>query len=361
MVIQGYLRDIQPKQARPTLELYFGAKDRSSLPRGERVPIVLELEDSRWNGTMNSANSTNPPYVHTNLTLSDGTRRSCTEVFLGSGLVESARLEFELTNTNNLRLMRTLDKGRWRPGNARGERVSRTGASNAGSSTTADGDPLSAAGSLVRSQTPPSSIASCDWTECVRQYNRGSYRGRHNTELDREAYRRFAKGLSWDMAELINQITFVGKEYGGAQERFGDIRTEAASIAANIHPILEKWSKALAEAKPLVEGIPSQATLDYFFSPFRGTKQWPVWASKTLHFLRPNVFPILDSNAKKALGLRNLVNSSFGYRQFCSSFRDFLLANTEKLATVRTADSGESPTDLKLLDKILYQLGILMN
>jgi hypothetical protein len=236
---------------------------------------------------------------------------------------------------------------------------------------TADGDPLSAAGSLVRSQTPPSSIASHsgyatprfsrDWTECVRQYNRGSYRGRHNTELDREAYSRFAKGLSWDMAELITQITFVGKEYGGAQERFGDIRTEAGLIAANIHPILEQWSKAVAEAKPLVEGIPRQATLEYLFSPFRGTKQWPVWASKTLHFLRPDVFPILDSNAKKPLGLRNLVNSSFGYRQFCSTFRDFLLANSEKLATARTADSGESPTDLKLLDKILYQLGILMN
>jgi hypothetical protein len=163
------------------------------------------------------------------------------------------------------------------------------------------------------------------------------------------------------MAELTNQITFVGKEYGGAQERFGDIRTEAAFIAANVHTILEQWSKAVAEAKPLVEGVPSQATLEYLFSPFRGTKQWPVWASKTLHFLRPDAFPILDSNAKKPLGLRNLVNSSFGYRRFCSSFRDFLLANTEKLATARTADSGESPTDLKLLDKILFQLGILTN
>lgn len=235
----------------------------------------------------------------------------------------------------------------------------------------ADGDTLSTAVGLIRSRTPPRSVAlqsghttprfSDDWTEYVQQYNRGFYRGRRNIELDREAYSRFAKGLSRDMAELTNQITFVGKEYGGAQERFGDIRTEAALIAADVHPILEQWSKAVAEANPLVEGIPSQATLEYLFSPFRGTKRWPVWASKTLHFLRPDVFPILDSNAKKPLGLRNLVNSSFGYRQFCSSFRDFLLANTEKLATARTADSGESPTDLKLLDKILYQLGILMN
>ena len=129
--------------------------------------------------------------------------------------------------------------------------------------------------------------------------------------------------------QKTNQITFVGKEYGGAQERFEDIRMEAAFIVANIRPILEQWSEAVAEAKLLVEAIPSQAKLEYLFSPFRRTKQRPVWASKTLHFVRPDVFPILDSNAKKPLWLRNLVNSSVGYRQFCSSFRDFLLANRQ--------------------------------
>lgn len=91
-----------------------------------------------------------------------------------------------------------------------------------------------------------------------------------------------------------------------------------------------------------------------------GTKQWPVWASKTLHFLCPDVFPILDSNAKKPLGLNNLVNSSRGYHQFCSIFLDVLLANAEALAAARSADAGESPSDLKLLDKILFQLGIRM-
>lgn len=129
MVIQGDLRDIQPKQARPTLELCF-KKDRSLLPSGERAAIVLNLECNPWHGTMNSANSDNPPYVHTNLTHRDGTSRSCTEVFLGLGLAENARLEFELTNTNNLRLTRILDKGSWRSGNAPHERVARTGVSN---------------------------------------------------------------------------------------------------------------------------------------------------------------------------------------------------------------------------------------
>jgi hypothetical protein len=111
----------------------------------------------------------------------------------------------------------------------------------------------------------------------------------------------------------------------------------------------------------LNEEIPGQAALDFLLAPFVGTKQWPVWASKTLHFLRPDVFPILDSNAKKRLGLRNLVNSSRNYHYFCSIFRDALLANAEALAAGRVADGRESPTDLKLLDKILFQLGLNMD
>jgi hypothetical protein len=132
-------------------------------------------------------------------------------------------------------------------------------------------------------------------------------------------------------------------------------------IASNLRTIFDKWRKVVIEAKPLVQAVPDQATLDFLFSPFVGTKQWPVWASKTLHFLRPDVFPILDSNAKKPLGLKNLANSGRGYRQFCSSFRDVLLASSDALTSARTADAGESPTDLKLLDKVLFPLGLRMN
>src|SRR6185312_13361765 len=42
-----------------------------------------------------------------------------------------AHLEFELTNANDLRLTRIVDKGRWRSGNAPNERRAGTGASNA--------------------------------------------------------------------------------------------------------------------------------------------------------------------------------------------------------------------------------------
>jgi hypothetical protein len=123
MLITGYVRDTQPSQPRPTLELYFDAKHRSALPRGDREAIVLDLDGVRWHATMNSRNITNPPYVHTWLTGADRTRCTCTEVFLKLGLAEKAQLEFDLTERNNFRLMRVADKGKWRSGNAPHERT----------------------------------------------------------------------------------------------------------------------------------------------------------------------------------------------------------------------------------------------
>jgi hypothetical protein len=127
MKIRGYLLDIQPRQARPTLALYFDAKHRSALPRGEREAIVLDIEEVRWHTTVNSTNGNNAPYVHNRLTRDDGTSRACTEVFMELGLGEKAQLEFELKDSNNFVLMRVTDKGKWRPGNAPQERFARVG------------------------------------------------------------------------------------------------------------------------------------------------------------------------------------------------------------------------------------------
>jgi hypothetical protein len=196
----------------------------------------------------------------------------------------------------------------------------------------------------------------------VRDYNRGFYRGCRNVDLDREAYRRFESGLSSSLAQLIDQIAFVGEQYGGAQARFlpHSIRMEAALIVPNLQSVVGQWVKAVTDAKPLIDETPSEGMLAFLSAPFAATKQWPVWASKTLHFLRPDCFPILDSNAKKALGLRNLGSSSRDYYRFSSCFRDALSTNSEALTAARIADNRESPTDLKLLDKILFQIGSRM-
>jgi hypothetical protein len=202
-------------------------------------------------------------------------------------------------------------------------------------------------------------IDSSEAAKRVREYNAGSYRGWSNIKLDREAYNRFRNGLSDDLDDLTDQIVFVGDQYGGAHGEFAEIRAEAALIATNLHLVLGQWREAVGDAKPLDAGVSDERTLDSLFHPFTGTKQWGVWASKTLHFLRPDAFPIFDSNAKKALSLR-CGSSSRDYHRFCSYFRDVLLANLDAVRAARRADNMESPTDLKLLDKVLFQIGMHM-
>ncbi len=76
-----------------------------------------------------------------------------------------------------------------------------------------------------------------------------------------------------------------------------------------------------------------------------------------LPFQRPDAFPILDSRAKKALGIGNLGSSPRDFHRFCAAFRDALLMNRAALDAACAVDGGTSPSDLKLLDKLLYQLG----
>jgi hypothetical protein len=42
MMIEGHLQDLEPKQSRPRLELYFDEKHRSALPRGDREAIMFD-------------------------------------------------------------------------------------------------------------------------------------------------------------------------------------------------------------------------------------------------------------------------------------------------------------------------------
>jgi hypothetical protein len=193
----------------------------------------------------------------------------------------------------------------------------------------------------------------------VRTYNSGYYRGRSNLDIDRAAYDRFRHGMPADKASVIDAIRFVGQDYGGAQRRFlpHGYTEEATLIGEHLLPVLSEWNTAVASAAPLLTDIPLEGTLALFFGPFQGTKRWPVWTTKTLHFLRPDAFPIMDSQAKKALGIPNLGSTPRDYARFCLVFRQTLLANGTAITAARKEDRGTSPSDLKLLDKILFELG----
>lgn len=193
----------------------------------------------------------------------------------------------------------------------------------------------------------------------VRSYNAGVYRGRRNIEVGQIAFDRFRDGLPVDNAALVDAIRFVGEDYGGAQRRFlpRGYAEEAALIVSHLGPVTERWNNAAIAAAPILECAPPESLLAYLLTPFHGTKRWPVWASKTLHFIRPAAFPVLDSRAKRALGMPNLGSSAVDYHRYSVACRDALLENATSLNAARDADSGTSPSDLKLLDKILYEIG----
>jgi hypothetical protein len=193
----------------------------------------------------------------------------------------------------------------------------------------------------------------------VSAYNRGRYRSRLNVDIDRDGYDRFRSGLASGMSALVEQLRFVGEEYGGAQARFisHGYREEAALMATKLAPARDELSVLINELPPLNASVPSPEVLTRLFAPFAATKRWGVWASKTLHFLRPATFPILDSRAKTALSLRSLDSSAPDYHRFCLCFQEAIRNNALALTAARAVDNGTSPSDLKLFDKVLYETG----
>lgn len=198
-------------------------------------------------------------------------------------------------------------------------------------------------------------IAAC------KAYNVGSYRGKANLALDRRAYELFRSGLATDFDALVAQLRFVAEDYGGAMGVYldppYDYEGEARRVALRLSPEVEAWNRVALAAEPLTDGAPGLDALRFLLGCFRGSKRWNVWASKALHFVRPDAFPILDSRAKRALGVADTDNSAESYECFCVRVRQTLLSNADVIAAVRTLPESNWLPDLKLLDNIVFELG----
>ncbi|MDZ4820678.1 MAG: hypothetical protein SGJ20_17065 [Planctomycetota bacterium] len=194
--------------------------------------------------------------------------------------------------------------------------------------------------------------------ESIRNYNNGSYKGVRNLELDSQGYEMFRDGLSSHLPALVKQLIFTGDNYGGAQARFmvHSIEVESRFIAEKILGDFASWESSIRAAPPLQDGIVELDRIECLLLPFHCSKRWLVWASKTLQFLRPEAFPIVDSQVVKALGVSQL-NTAKWYRKFCGLIRDTLINNSDVLNRMRTVDCDRSPSKLKLLDKILFVAG----
>ena len=125
MVIVGSVKDIDPNNARPRLELSFSVADGDRLPRGARVKITLQMKDACWHGTLCNE-GTRRAYLHTRLDDDLATRSSCTDVLQALSLADGAQVEFHILTPGVLAFDCVINAGVARSGRNLRERSTRS-------------------------------------------------------------------------------------------------------------------------------------------------------------------------------------------------------------------------------------------
>ena len=199
----------------------------------------------------------------------------------------------------------------------------------------------------------------------VRRYNKGRFLDRRNVELDAEGYRRFARGPSRDLQTLTDDLAFVGRFYGGTRVGLlpeGSWKAEAQRIATQLIEDRDTYDLLLRDCRPLTDHLPTVKTTLRLVEPFHTSRSWMVWATKALHFLAPATFPQLDAAVEAALGLTRNRYEAHYYVGYMTAYRRALERFAEVLPELRdidqrTRDADAPAPDLKILDKVLYELG----
>jgi len=184
---------------------------------------------------------------------------------------------------------------------------------------------------------------------------------RCNADIDREARDMFAERLGRTEHKILQQVQFIGRDYGGVAG-FPSAVGVAPDIAADIYKSRPEYEQAAYSARPLLYEIPSREAIETLYRPFvkpiHGKSNWLVWATKFWHFLNPDAFPIEDSRVHIFFVI-NQPNSVDKYLSFCNRFRGFALSHQEWLPELRQVDGGTAWCDNKLWDKVCYGLGDL--
>jgi hypothetical protein len=199
----------------------------------------------------------------------------------------------------------------------------------------------------------------------IKAYNKGLDRKRRrNIDVDSEARRTFGSGLGTSLLEIETQVRFIGDDYGGV----AGIRKAlelSGRIAQAIFSNREKFLAAAQNNTPLKDKIPNRNSFEILFAPFqqelklkdRLYKNWLVWATKFGHFLNANTFPIMDRFVADFTGLRSQANSVEKYMELMRRLQVYIVARDSWLPAMRIADNGYAWSDLKLWDKVIYQIG----
>lgn len=199
----------------------------------------------------------------------------------------------------------------------------------------------------------------------IKSYNTGIYgrSGRLNTDIDHEGLILFKVGLSQNREGLTSQIAWVGKDYGGSAHTIaqGELPSKIAdAILQNFSAYVELVNRQ----KPLNQCIPSIIDIQTLYKPFQQTvqtpnrtlKNWLVWATKVWHFLNPDAFQIMDSRTKKFYQVSASADVVSQYMQLQTNAQTLHIKNQAWLQQMRLVDGGLAWSDLKLWDKVAYEI-----
>lgn len=192
----------------------------------------------------------------------------------------------------------------------------------------------------------------------VQAYNSGCYAGGiKNPDLDRRALQLFANGLAGSLDGVLEQVRFIGVDYGGAAG-FRAAYSLAPAIARDIHVVRDRYAALATGAPPIVQVPSSVEVITELYAPFvkplHGRRNWQVWAAKFWHFLNPEAFPVEDSRVDHFFRLSGRPHSPQKYVLLSHRFREFALAHHDWLPPLRAADGGHAWCDNKLWDKVCY-------
>ncbi len=217
-------------------------------------------------------------------------------------------------------------------------------------------------------------ISSADAEQAIRDYNEGIYSrtGKRNVDIDAEGRDIFNNGIGTTKEEIRRQIYWIKRDYGGV---VGEVPQEDYTHLVDvIYGNLPSYKKALYMYMDINDLLVNKVW-NILFDPFQSkkvvSKKYLVWSTKFLHFLNPETFPILDWNAARFYGLIRIRNnahvSKYGKKSLnkedyilcVSVIREILSGGLNwfdynKLCRV---DGRHYQSDIKLIDKIAYQLG----
>jgi len=196
--------------------------------------------------------------------------------------------------------------------------------------------------------------------QAVQAYNAGLYAGgMKNPDLDRRARAVFAQGLASTPDGVLEQVRFIGVDYGGAAG-FKAAYSLVPAIAADIFAARDRYGAAARAVPPLLRAAVQVQVVEELYAPFvkelHGKRNWLVWATKFWHFLNPDAFPVLDSRVDDFFRTGGRSQSPSKYVFVCGRFRDFSVAHHAWLPELRKADGGLAWSETKLWDKVCYGL-----